>query len=194
MLGEAIHYETDNPMRAAISSKMGTKIMTLPISIITPSLNQAKYIENAIHSILRQNYSAVEHIVVDGGSTDGSLDILTRYPQIRVVSEPDRGMYDALNKGLRLARGEIVGFLNADDLYADHVFQTVVEYFHDKTLDVLSGKAQIFEEKDCSLKVVVELSPSPPDKLVETALTGSTIFNAWFYRKSIIQRAGGFDA
>jgi glycosyltransferase involved in cell wall biosynthesis len=111
-----------------------------------------------------------------------------------VVSEPDRGMYDALNKGLRLAQGEIIGFLNADDLYADHVFQTVVEHFHDKTLDVLSGKAQIFEEKDCSLRVLVELSPSSPDKLVETAITGSTIFNAWFYRKSIIQRAGGFDA
>ena len=168
--------------------------MTLPVSIITPSLNQVRYIEDAIQSVLRQNYSVVEHIVVDGGSTDGTLDILARYPHIRVVSEPDHGMYDALNKGLKIASGEIIGFLNADDLYADHVFQTAMKYFHNGTIDAVSGKAQIFEvEKDGTLKIILELSPPRPDKLVETAITGSTIFNAWFYRKSFIHRVGGFD-
>jgi glycosyltransferase involved in cell wall biosynthesis len=193
-LGEARFHEANNFVYVAISNRIGTKSMTLHISIITPSLNRGKYIEDAIQSVLSQKYSAVEHIVVDGGSTDGTLDILARYPHISVVSEPDHGMYDALNKGLRLAQGEIIGFLNADDFYADHVFQTVMEYFHDETLDAVSGKAQIFEEeKDGSLKVILELFPSPPDKLVETAITGSTIFNAWFYRKSVIQRVGGFD-
>jgi glycosyltransferase involved in cell wall biosynthesis len=168
--------------------------MTLQISVITPCLNSASYIEGAIQSVLRQNYSAVEHIIVDGGSTDGTAGILARYPHIRVVSEPDQGMYDALNKGLRLAQGEIIGFLNADDLYADHVFQPVMEYFHHKNIDAVSGKARIFEEeKDGSSKTILELSPPQLAKLVETAITGSTIFNAWFYRKSIIHGVGGFD-
>jgi glycosyltransferase involved in cell wall biosynthesis len=195
VLGEAGFHEANNPVNVAISNRIDTKSMTPRISVITPSLNRGKYIEAAIQSILRQDYSAVEHIVVDGGSTDGTLDILARYPHINVVSEPDQGMYDALNKGLRLAQGEIIGFLNADDLYTDHVFQSVMEYFHDEMIDAVSGKAQIFEEeKDGTSKTILELSPPHPDKLVETAITGSTIFNAWFYRKSILDRVGGFDS
>ena len=193
--GEAGFHETNNSIYTAISRCIGMKNMTPRVSVITPSLNRARYIEDAIQSVLRQNYSAVEHIVVDGGSTDGTLDILARYPHISVVSEPDQGMYDALNKGLKIASGEIIGFLNADDLYADHVFQTVMEHFDDETIDAVSGKAQIFEEEqDGTSKTILELSPPHPYKLVETAITGSTIFNAWFYRKSIIRRVGGFDA
>jgi glycosyltransferase involved in cell wall biosynthesis len=173
----------------------GLNPMALRLSIITPCLNRANNVECSIQSVLKQGYSDVEHIIIDGGSTDGTLDILARYPHIKVVSEPDQGMYDALNKGLRLAQGAVIGFLNADDLYADNVFRPVMEYFHDEDVDAVSGKAQIIEEEeDGSLKTIIELSPSPPDKLVETAITGSTIFNAWFYRKSIILEAGGFDA
>ncbi len=167
--------------------------MTLQLSIITPSLNSARYIEDAIHSVLRQNSSHVEHLVIDGGSTDGTLDILARHPHIRVLSEPDQGMYDALNKGLRLAHGEIIGFLNADDLYPDDVLQPAMEYFHDEAIDAISGKARVFEDNDGSSRTLLELSPSYPNTLVETAITGSTIFNAWFYRKSIIHQVGGFD-
>jgi len=174
---------------------IGLNTMALRLSIITPCLNRANSIENSIRSVLKQGYSDVEHIIIDGGSTDGTLSLLARYPHIKVVSEPDLGMYDALNKGLKIASGEIIGFLNADDLYADHVFQPVVEYFHDENVDAVAGKAQIFEEeKDGTSKTILELSPPHPDKLVKTAITGSTIFNAWFFRKSIIQKVGGFDA
>lgn len=169
--------------------------MTPLISVITPSLNRARYIEDAVQSVLRQNYSGIEHIVIDGGSTDGTLDLLARYPHIRVVSETDRGMYEALNKGLRLARGEIIGFLNADDLYVDYIFSSVIEYFANKEIDAISGRAQIFqEEKDRARKTIVELSPASSDRLVEVAITGSTILNAWFFRRSVIQQVGGFDA
>ena len=195
MLGEAGIHETNDFVYAAISSYITTKSMTIQISVITPSLNRAKYIEDSIQSVLSQKYFPVEHIVVDGGSKDGTLDILARYPHLKVRSEPDQGMYDALNKGLSLAQGEIVGFLNADDLYAANVFRPVMEYFHDKNVDAVSGKAQIFEdEKDGSSKTILELSPPSSDKLVETAITGSTIFNAWFYRKSMIHQVGCFDS
>ena len=90
--------------------------MTL-VSIVTPSLNQSRYLREAIESVRAQTYAPIEHVVVDGGSTDGSLDILRECDDVRWVSEPDRGQSHALNKGLALASGEILGWLNADDAY-----------------------------------------------------------------------------
>jgi glycosyltransferase involved in cell wall biosynthesis len=89
------------------------------VSIITPSFNQARYLEVALRSVQDQQYPRLEHIVIDGGSTDGSLEILERHQaQLRFwSSEPDRGQADAINKGLRLARGEFVAWLNSDDAY-----------------------------------------------------------------------------
>ncbi len=88
------------------------------ITIVTPSLNQSQYIEKAIDSVLMQEYPELEYIVVDGGSTDGTLEILRRFSdRIQWLSEPDRGQSNALNKGFRIATGEVVGYLNSDDLY-----------------------------------------------------------------------------
>jgi glycosyltransferase involved in cell wall biosynthesis len=89
----------------------------LRISIITPSLNAGRYIEGAIQSVLQQGHPGVEHVVVDGDSTDGTLEILKRFPHLKWVSEPDRGQGEAMNKGFRLSTGEIIGYLNADDYY-----------------------------------------------------------------------------
>src|SRR6058998_2090201 len=86
-------------------------------SIITPSFNQARFLEENIQSVLTQAGVSVEHIVVDGGSTDGTVEILKSYPHLRWISEPDRGQSHALNKGFRMATGEILGWLNADDSY-----------------------------------------------------------------------------
>lgn len=89
------------------------------ISIITPSFNQARYLERTIRSVLNQGYPNLEYIVIDGGSSDGSVDIIKRYaPRLaHWVSEPDRGQAHALNKGLALATGEWIAFQNSDDLY-----------------------------------------------------------------------------
>ena len=87
------------------------------MSVVTPSLDQGRYIEQAIESVLAQDYPRIEHVVVDGGSTDGTVDILRRYSHLDWVSEPDAGQAAALNKGFRRARGEILGWLNADDYY-----------------------------------------------------------------------------
>jgi len=87
------------------------------ITVITPSFNAAATIGEALASVRDQGYEDLEHLVVDGGSTDGTVDILRDAPGIRFVSEPDRGLAHAMNKGIAMASGEIVGELNADDRY-----------------------------------------------------------------------------
>ena len=87
------------------------------VSIVTPSLNQARYLREAIESVRAQTYSPIEHIVIDGSSSDGSLEILAEYEEVRWVAEPDRGQSHALNKGFAMAKGDVFGWLNADDAY-----------------------------------------------------------------------------
>src|SRR3990172_11116719 len=114
--------------------------MSLPkFSIVTTSLNQAGFIDANIGSVLAQQYPDAEHIVVDGGSTDGTLDILKRYPHLRCTSGPDRGQSQAFNKGLAMATGEVVGWLNSDDTYEPGVFRLVAEQFRDPDIHVVYG-------------------------------------------------------
>lgn len=100
------------------------------ISIVTPSLNQAPFIEETIQSVLNQGYPNLEYLIVDGGSTDGTLRILKKYEgQLSWISEKDNGQSDAINKGLRQVTGDIVAFLNSDDLYEPGGLLAVGEYF-----------------------------------------------------------------
>ena len=107
----------------------------MKISIITPSYNQGRFIEDAIHSVLDQNYPDFEHIVVDNCSGDDTLDILRRYPHITWISEPDRGQSHALNKGFRLATGDILAWLNCDDFYLPGAFAAAAEALTDPSID-----------------------------------------------------------
>jgi glycosyltransferase involved in cell wall biosynthesis len=97
------------------------------VSVVTPSLNRAAFIEETIRSVKAQSYPQIEHIVIDGGSTDGTLDILRRYKHLTWVSEPDKGTADAVNKGFRMARGEVVAMLPADDTYTPWAVQCAVD-------------------------------------------------------------------
>jgi glycosyltransferase involved in cell wall biosynthesis len=101
------------------------------ISIITPVYNQVDYIEEAIKSVLNQNYPNIEYIIVDGGSTDGTSDIIRKYESqiFKWISEPDKGMYDALNKGFDMSTGEIMAWLNSDDIYFNDTFSKISEIF-----------------------------------------------------------------
>ncbi|OIO18382.1 hypothetical protein AUJ29_00110 [Candidatus Kuenenbacteria bacterium CG1_02_38_13] len=100
------------------------------ISIITPSYNQGKFIEQTIQSVLTQNYPNLEYIVMDGGSTDNTVDILKKYERkLKWFSEKDKGQSDAINKGLRMATGAIVTWLNSDDYYLPGTLQKVSNYY-----------------------------------------------------------------
>jgi glycosyltransferase involved in cell wall biosynthesis len=124
------------------------------ICIVTPSFNQAAFIAEALESVKAQRYPATEHIVIDGGSTDGTVDILRRYSSepgwdhLRWVSERDRGQSDALNKGFRMATGDMVGWLNSDDRYRPNCFRSVVEGFEiNPSTDVLYGDYTWIDEQ-----------------------------------------------
>jgi len=116
--------------------------MTVKISIITVVYNGGSFFEEAIKSVVNQNYSKKEYIIIDGGSTDQSLDIIKKY-QDKIdtwVSEPDNGIYHAINKGIRLATGNVIGILNSDDILNDGVLERVtLEFEENPSLDYLYG-------------------------------------------------------
>jgi glycosyltransferase involved in cell wall biosynthesis len=165
------------------------------ISIITPCLNRAGYVAEAVESVLHQEYPAIEHIVMDGGSTDGTLDVLERYSHLTVLSQPDKGLYDAINKGLQLAQGEVIGFLNTDDLYEPGIFSVVAQTFIDRPeINALVGGASIFfEEPGGARATLAEYPCVPQNELLPRATEGAPIFNAWFFRRQLCRQLAGFD-
>ena len=118
------------------------------ISVIMPSLNQAEFLEQAIESVLGQNHSRIELIVIDGGSTDGSRAIIERYDQSIAfwVSEPDRGQSDALNKGFRQATGDILGWLNSDDTYTPNALNEAASVFQDPDVNIAMCRTFAFTD------------------------------------------------
>ena len=119
-------------------------------SIVTPSFNQGRYIAETIASVMAQNYANVEHIIIDGGSTDGTLEILERYPHLMVISEPDRGQADAINKGFRLASGDIVAFLNSDDtLLPGALHRVSKEIAPQQGRHIVMGRCRFVDENGC---------------------------------------------
>jgi glycosyltransferase involved in cell wall biosynthesis len=151
-------------------------------------------IGQAIESVLKQDYSPIDHIIIDGGSTDATLDQLARFPHLKVVSEPDHGIYDALNKGLNLAQGEIIGFLNTDDLYAPDMLKEIAGYFSNAEVEAVAGRAGVFRAgKDGNVENGREITPSNPENLLERTILGNPAINAWFFRRSLFERIGVFD-
>src|SRR5215210_2994897 len=104
----------------------------MKLSIVTPSFNQGRFLEQTILSVLTQDHTDIEYIIIDGGSTDESVEVIRRYEDRLAywVSEKDRGQAHAINKGLEKATGDVFAFINSDDTYLPGAFRAVVEYFH----------------------------------------------------------------
>ena len=110
----------------------------IKITIVTVCCNSAATIRDTLESVAAQSHKNIEHIIIDGGSTDGTLAVIHEWKKhpVRLVSEPDRGIYDAMNKGIRLATGDIIGILNSDDMYYDsHVLESVSTVMTDASID-----------------------------------------------------------
>ncbi len=123
----------------------------MKITLITVVYNAEKHLQDCIESVLGQNYPDIEYIVVDGNSTDGTYEIAKKYKDrlAVLISEPDRGMYDALNKGIALATGEVIGILNADDMLADvNVISEVAAVFLRQHVDALYGDLNYVAQED----------------------------------------------
>jgi len=132
------------------------RIIVMKVSLITVTYNSAAYLRDCINSVVAQRYPHIEHIIVDGGSTDGTLAIIEDYPQhiARWVSEKDKGMYDAINKGIAMATGDIIGTLNSDDMLAsEDVIGAIVDCFHQYRLDVVYGDL-VYVNKTNTSKII----------------------------------------
>ena len=119
------------------------------VTIVTPSFNQSKFLEETIRSVLNQDYPDVEYIIVDGGSTDGSLEIIKKYQADLAwwISEPDKGQTDAINKGFERANGEILAWINSDDTYLPNAVSEAVEHLkHHPEIGMVYGDANLINE------------------------------------------------
>ncbi len=163
------------------------------ISIITPSFNRAGRIARALESVQGQDDNRWEHLVVDGGSTDGTLQILAGYPLVKFVSEPDQGVYDAFNKGIRLSSGGILGFLNTDDVYPPGIFREVTSLLDDPAVEALAGASEIDREDQGKQTRLTPLAAPEKAEFLQRVVDGLPAINAWFFRRSVFARLGGFD-
>lgn len=166
--------------------------MALPsLSVIVPSLNQGRYISSTLNSIIQQDYPNLEILVLDGGSTDNTLDILkSQPPGVRWVSQPDAGQADAINRGFEQSTGEILAWLNSDDLYCPEALRRVGEFFRDHPeTDWVYGKAVHINEKgDVIAPYPTELFTC--QRLAEVCFLCQP---AVFFRRSLWKKGGGLD-
>ncbi len=165
----------------------------MKISIITVCFNSAATIEETILSVAAQQYPAKEHIVVDGASTDGTVDIVRRHPSVaRWVSEPDCGIYDAMNKGIAMASGDVIGTLNADDIYEDDtVLSQVAEVFSNPAVDACFADLVYVDKHDTSR--VVRYWKSRPYEAGLFERGWMPAHPTFFVRRRVYEQLGNFD-
>jgi glycosyltransferase involved in cell wall biosynthesis len=166
----------------------------LKISVITVCYNSADHIADAIRSVDAQTWPHIEHLVIDGASKDGTLAIVQSHlrPARTVISEPDKGIYDAMNKGLRLASGDVIGFLNSDDFYADpQALERVAQAFADPQVDAVYGDIVFVSREDDTR--VVRLWTSRPYTQGLCATGWMPPHPSLYVRRSAYEQYGDYD-
>lgn len=174
-----------------------TKIPKL--SIITPVYNGKIFIEACINNVISQNCNACEHIIMDGGSTDGTLEVIEKYakkyPHIRYISEKDKGQSDAMNKGIKMARGEIISFLNVDDFYEPNIFNFIIKRF--ETLpsnSFLVGNCKVWDHEFNLIYINKPTKLSFRDMMFSNSKSPHpTNPSAYFYHKSLHDIVGYYE-
>jgi glycosyltransferase involved in cell wall biosynthesis len=166
----------------------------MKFSIITVVYNGADTIRGTIESVLSQNYKNIEYIIIDGSSTDGTQKIVKSYGEkiSKFVSEKDNGLYDAMNKGIALATGDVLGILNSDDLYYDNnIVTTVVEVLKEKDVDAVYGDMIYF--KKAQPEIIVRHYKSSKFKIKDFERGIMPGHASFFARKKCYDKYGGFD-
>lgn len=165
----------------------------MKISIITVCYNNEKTIKDTLDSVASQLGVNIEHILVDGASADNTLDILKKYPHVyKTISEPDNGIYDAMNKGIRLATGSVIGTLNADDFYINsHVLSDVAKIFEDETVDACFADLLYVDQQDTTKIVRYWQSQPYHSGLFKTGWMPA--HPTFFVRKRVYEQYGKFD-
>lgn len=159
------------------------------VSFVTPSFNRRDFLVRCIESIPKAYRLRVEHIIVDGGSTDGSVELIKKYPHVRLISEPDNGLYDAANKGIRLASGKYVGFLATDDFISGEFFE---KFFGDSGDWNLNSAILSFDFFNHVGEVMQRRSAATFD--LEGIFQGRTPLFSLLVRRDILRGLSGFDA
>jgi glycosyltransferase involved in cell wall biosynthesis len=166
-------------------------VRTPKVSIITPSFNQAGFLAQTLESVRRQDYPNIEHIVVDGGSTDGSVEMLRAAPSIRWVSERDRGQVDAINKGFAMATGEVLAWLNSDDTISPGAVRIAVEALERTGADLVYGDLRIIDQDGTHLRMFYGIPFDYRALLYGVYYVGQ---QSVFFRRTLLDKAGPLRA
>ena len=162
--------------------------MTNPkITVITPSFNQGNFLEETILSVLNQNYSNLEYIIIDGGSKDQSVDIIKKYEKQLTywVSEPDQGQTDAINKGLKISAGDVVNWLNSDDYYEPDALTRIALGFSDERINAVCARGRIVNENSGEINFT-KGTDFYPNNLAKTIGQGRIDQPETFFRRSVL--------
>ncbi|MEO6456452.1 MAG: glycosyltransferase family 2 protein [Ginsengibacter sp.] len=167
----------------------------MKISLITVTYNSEKYLENCITSVIKQSYKNIEHIIVDGKSTDGTISIIERYaPYIsKWISETDRGMYDAINKGMEMATGDVIGLLNSDDILASSdVIASIVKCFQENNTDSVYGDLEYVDQYND--EKVIRLWTGQIYKRKRFRFGWMPAHPTFYFKRELIGRFGGYES